>query len=50
MSPYSPEYNSIEHKWSYLKRNIASQIHLYSSVAEGASLFYKASGYISPVR
>ena len=34
LPPYSPEYNPIEHTWSALKRNIVSQIHRYSSVAE----------------
>ena len=34
LPPYSPEYNPIEHTWSDLKRNIASQSHCYSSVAD----------------
>ena len=31
---YSPEHNPIEHAWSALKRNMASQVHHYGSVGE----------------
>ena len=34
LPPYSPEHEPIEHAWSALKRNIASQVHCYGSVEE----------------
>ena len=34
LPPYSPEYNPIEHKWSTLKRKVASCVHLYDSVSQ----------------
>ena len=34
LPPYLLEYNSIEHAWSALKRNLAEQVHLYSSIGE----------------
>ncbi len=34
LPPYSPEHNPIEHKWSSLKRKVASCVHLYDSVSD----------------
>ena len=34
LPPYSPEHNPIEHKWSSLKRKVASCVHLYDSVPQ----------------
>ena len=34
LPPYSPEHNPIEYAWIALKRNIASKVHRYGSVAE----------------
>ena len=34
LPPYSPDLNPIEHYWSALKRNLASNMHLYPSVTD----------------
>ena len=34
LPPYSPEYKSIEHTWSALKRKIVGCVHLYASVSQ----------------
>ena len=44
LPPHSPEYNPIEHTWSALKWNIASQIH--RALLQRRSMpFYKAHSY-----
>ena len=34
LSPHSPEYNTIEHTWSALKRKVAGSVQLYDSVSQ----------------
>ena len=39
LPPYSPDLNPIEHYRSALKRNLATQVHHYHSVAEALDSF-----------
>jgi len=41
--PHSPDLNPIEHYRSALKRNLATQVHHYHSVAEALDSFLNAN-------
>ena len=43
LPPYSPEHNPIEHKWSSLKRKVASCVHLYDSVSDALDAVLKGN-------